>query len=511
MIDGTNVPSLLLDKNTRCEIYSNFKDEELILSLGINFREEITNAINDSSFTKESNFIEGKKETIKISEGILIIISEVHANVLLVVIEKDSNKIFEEVVMNIKEGVGLVNGGDVEVFKFANLALEEMFWVGKGELVGRNIREFVSDEDFETIRRHTSKRKEDGQKSTYDITIINPKNSDEKKIISITGAPQYNNSGEIIGTYGVFIDVTEERKTEMELKETKRKLEEMFEKMNVLFLGLVHDINNLLSKVESVCSFIKLKTLNIFDIIGDIPDELTTASDFDALLIYKHICNAEKNIKTLKTKGNIKDFDKYYKMFNSGVHDIKMLLGKILSLAQMESNGVKFEENIINIEEIIEDIFILSKNLDTKEISFNLKIDENSRRNFISDETYIKGIITNLIDNACKSIDSNSEDKRVTVNVKEISKLPNKSIIAITISDTGKGMDKSTLEDIFQIFRRHNQSYNENESGKGIGLTFLAKLIKEMKGDIRIESEEGKGTTFFIEIPLKPKERVCCI
>jgi PAS domain S-box-containing protein len=124
---------------------------------------------------------------------------------------------------NIGEGVGFIN--EEEIFVFANPAAEKIFGVGKGELTGLSVVEFLEGANIEIIKNETRKRRQ-GENSTYEHEIVLKDGS--KKNILITATPNFDNKN-LIGTFAIFRDITERKITEVALRESEEKYRVLFE------------------------------------------------------------------------------------------------------------------------------------------------------------------------------------------------------------------------------------------------------------------------------------------
>jgi PAS domain S-box-containing protein len=106
-----------------------------------------------------------------------------------------------------------------ENFIFANPAGEKIFGISPGNLVGRNLADFVDAEQMKFIRSETQERIL-GKRSTYELEIKHP--NGERRSIHLTGNSQFDNNGGFVGTFGVFHDITEQKQIE-QVREKKRK------------------------------------------------------------------------------------------------------------------------------------------------------------------------------------------------------------------------------------------------------------------------------------------------
>jgi two-component system cell cycle sensor histidine kinase/response regulator CckA len=156
---------------------------------------------------------------------------------------RESQERYRVLIENQGEGVGVVDTN--EVFQFANPAAHRIFGVPTGELVGRNLREFVPPEDWQAIQNQSRERQE-GLGSTYELNIVRPDGT--RRCLLITGTPQMDANGVVSGTFGVFRDITEMKLAEGALRESEEKHRVVVERVNdgivILQDGIVRFTNS---------------------------------------------------------------------------------------------------------------------------------------------------------------------------------------------------------------------------------------------------------------------------
>jgi len=113
----------------------------------------------------------------------------------------------------------------------------------------------------------------------------------------------------------------------------------------------------------------------------------------------------------------------------------------------------------------------------------------------VSDITRVRQIVFNLLSNACKF----TENGTVSVDVK----VPEKGWIEISVIDTGIGMSAEQIDRLFTDFTQADSSTTRKYGGTGLGLAISQRFSRMMGGDIFVESEQGKGSTFRVRLPLK--------
>lgn len=176
------------------------------------------------------------------------------------------------------------------------------------------------------------------------------------------------------------------------------------------------------------------------------------------------------------------------------------LVNDILDFSKIEAGELALEEIDGDLEIIVDDITELFSNRFTKKkLDFLVSIDPNVPQVIRCDPTRLKQIIINLVSNAHKFTDSGY--------VKfEISRKNQQLIFAIT--DSGPGIKKDRQDSLFQSFAQEDISTTRNYGGTGLGLSISKELVHLMGGKIGIQSELGKGSTFYFEIPLHYQQEV---
>lgn len=122
---------------------------------------------------------------------------------------RESEARYHELIVNQGEGLGLVD--PKERFTFVNPAGEAIFGVPPGTLVGRSLREFTTPDQFAWVREQT-RRRQVGEKSTYEMEIVRP--DGQRRTLLVTAVPRTDKSGQFVGSFGLFIDLTERKRAE---------------------------------------------------------------------------------------------------------------------------------------------------------------------------------------------------------------------------------------------------------------------------------------------------------
>ncbi len=182
-----------------------------------------------------------------------------------------------------------------------------------------------------------------------------------------------------------------------------------------------------------------------------------------------------------------KDANEYLNFINSGATRMQFLISDLLKLSRITTKAKPFEKVSVNsiVEEVIDDLrFKIEDASATIEFAELLKV--------YGEPTQIRQIFQNLIQNSLKF--KNDRDPVIKIN-----SVQENEMILFTVSDNGIGIAKEHQKLIFEIFQRlHGR---EEFEGTGIGLALVKKIVERHGGKIWVESEPGKGSTFFFTLP----------
>ena len=210
-------------------------------------------------------------------------------------------------------------------------------------------------------------------------------------------------------------------------------------------------------------------------------------SPFNALLGFADMLNNQLADFSLQELKHI------IKIMHDSAHNAFKLIENLLEWARMQTGSINFEPRVININVIVNSIIQLLQ----MQASFkNIKIINNIMPNIRvqADMYMVESVLRNLISN---SIKFTKKGGQISIN----SKIEN-NYLQLSIVDTGVGMRPEDMIKIFNINQKHRSYGTENEEGSGLGLILCKEFINKNKGEIWVESEINKGSTFTFTLPL---------
>jgi two-component system phosphate regulon sensor histidine kinase PhoR len=166
----------------------------------------------------------------------------------------------------------------------------------------------------------------------------------------------------------------------------------------------------------------------------------------------------------------------------------------VLRISKLEKRELEIEKESIPIEDVINDAIehvslILEDRNGTITTHFNA-----NRTSVLVNDNHFTNVIVNILENAVKYSPNPPEIDVYTENIKDM--------VLIKVQDKGLGMSKIAQKRIFEKFYREHTGDIHNVKGHGLGLAYVKKIVDDHNGQVYVESEKGKGSTFTIKLPL---------
>lgn len=175
-------------------------------------------------------------------------------------------------------------------------------------------------------------------------------------------------------------------------------------------------------------------------------------------------------------------------------HFLLRMVNNILTLSRIEANRLTLELAPVEIDKVISLAKSQAESLNRNhqlEISWDI---DQQIETIVTDGTKLEEILQNLIGNAIKF----TPQRKIEVSVKNLS---NEDRVEFSVADTGIGIEPRDLDRIFQAFEQITEAHTGPYNGVGLGLSIVKKYVQLMNGDIRVESELGRGSKFTVSLP----------
>ena len=177
------------------------------------------------------------------------------------------------------------------------------------------------------------------------------------------------------------------------------------------------------------------------------------------------------------------------------------LINDILDISAIEDGKLNITKTPLNLKNLIQEITSMYNLYSQQnELTFKVNLNRIYHEYLMGDYFRIKQIITNLLSNAFKFTPRKGT---VLLSINEISSNNEKLLLNIIVKDTGIGIKKELQNKIFKKFVQAEKDTFNKYGGSGLGLSIVSNLVSLMNGSISLESNEGKGSTFSVTIPLE--------
>ena len=177
--------------------------------------------------------------------------------------------------------------------------------------------------------------------------------------------------------------------------------------------------------------------------------------------------------------------------------NLMAIINDILDLSKIEAGMMRITSGIFSINGLVDSVKTLFvERVKEKKLTISGSVDPSVPDTLIGDATRLTQIMVNLIGNAVKF----TQQGTISIEVYSKERSGNHITLGFKVSDTGIGIEREKLEEIFERFNQGEDSITRNYGGTGLGLSIVKQLILLQSGNIEVSSERGKGTTFHFYI-----------
>lgn len=376
---------------------------------------------------------------------------------------QDNIKRQEEKYRNIiaNMNLGLIEVDNDEIIRYANQSFCDVSGFDLDEIIGKNPSKlFVYGENNHQLIEDQIELREKGISSVYQLPIKNKRG--EIRWWAISGAPNYDDRGNLLGSIGIHLDITEHKKLEKDLIQEKAKAIEASKAKEVFLANMSHEIR---TPLNAIIGFLReLKRLDLS----------STQSQF-----VENSYNASQHLLSI--------------------------INNILDISKIESGEMSIDNHGFSLHESVQSVIeILQPKARQKKLELKALFSESLAAELKGDSLKIEQILFNIIGNSLKFTDHGEIRVECTV----LKDVKNYQRVSISIIDTGIGMSDDYVKHIFKKFNQEDGSISRKYGGTGLGMAITKELISLMKGEIKIKSAKNVGTQITIILNMeKSKEK----
>lgn len=202
-------------------------------------------------------------------------------------------------------------------------------------------------------------------------------------------------------------------------------------------------------------------------------------------------------VEAIRNPASINDKDKvlrYLGMIRDENKRMHAQVENVLRISKLEKNQLDISKDRVRLHDIINDA-VSHVDLIVKDRGGYIETHlEAERDEVVANDMHFTNVVVNILDNAIKY---SPEAPKIDVYT-EVAK----NHIVIKVQDQGAGMSKAVLKKVFEKFYREHTGNIHNVKGHGLGLAYVKRIVDDHQGEVYAESEKGKGSTFYIKLPL---------
>jgi signal transduction histidine kinase/ActR/RegA family two-component response regulator len=202
------------------------------------------------------------------------------------------------------------------------------------------------------------------------------------------------------------------------------------------------------------------------------------------------------------TSDDIDRKDDCFKKINDASKHLMGVINDILDISKIEAGKFELSLTAFDFKKMIDRVSLVNKfRIEERQQTLTIELDESIPPSLMADEQRLAQVITNLLGN---SIKFTPETGAIKLDAKLVDKVENVCTIQFAVTDTGIGISQEQQAKLFQSFQQAEASTTRKYGGTGLGLAISKSIVEMMGGKIWIESEQGKGATFFFTVQAEP-------
>jgi PAS domain S-box-containing protein len=351
--------------------------------------------------------------------------------------------------------LGLLEVDNDDIIQYANQSFCFISGYQIDELIGHKASHLLLSPDNEKVVISKNDQRKKGVSDAYELPLKN-KNG-ELKWLLISGAPRYNDNGDLVGSVGIHLDITAQKQLEIDLTNARDAAQASTQAKELFLANMSHEIRTPMNAILGMANQLNKTKLNP---------------------------NQQFFLDTI----------------HSASDNLIIIINDILDLSKIDSGKLTIEKIGFEPQKVISKVMqVLQHRAEEKGLKFtNSYCDAHLSPVLNGDPYRLEQILLNLISNAIKFTFKGSVD----ITCRVIKDTQDYQLIEASVTDTGIGMEEAFIAKLFDKFSQEDESVTRKHGGTGLGMSICKELIELMGGEIVVFSKKNVGTSVSILIQL---------
>ncbi|MEI8085241.1 MAG: PAS domain S-box protein [Paludibacter sp.] len=394
-------------------------------------------------------YSEKEKNLLEVFSQMLVNVRERKRSGTLLMLQEEK---YRNIISNMN--LGIIEVDNDENIMYANQSFCNISGYSNKELLSMKTLTFLNSSDDKLLLDSKLNNRKKGLSDSYELAVKN-KNG-EQRWWFVSGAPNYNDNNELVGSIGIHLDITNQKKLEKELEQAIIVAENASKAKEVFLANMSHEIRTPLNVITGM-----VRELG--------KENLTTRQ--------KSFVNHSE----------------------TAAYHLLTIINNILDMSKIEAGEFELDNKDFSISAVASDVWsILYSKAKEKNLELRILESPEIHRSLIGDAGRLRQILINLIGNALKFTELGFVELKISV------KNSNKYFqrLLFEVNDSGIGMSEEFLHKLFDKFSQEDGNFNRRFEGTGLGMSISKELVQLMGGIVVAKSQKGMGTQISFELNL---------
>ncbi len=392
---------------------------------------------------------------------------------------RESEERYRRIVETAEEGIWVLDADDITTF--VNNKMAAILGFAPDEMIGHHVREFMPERIVDSSEGAPASP--EGFRDHHDYRFRRKDGTEVWAMIATN--PIFSRTGEYLGALAMVTDITARKKAERELQDYTRRLEHAHRRLEKQAQLLQKQAEDLTRARDEALEAARAKSEFLAVMSHEIRTPMNGIIGMCGLLLETDLQPEQRD---------------FAETVHSCAVRLLSIINDVLDLSRLESGRTELEELELDAAAVVEDCFeVVSVQATQKGLQLIRSVQDDVPRPLWGDEGKLRQILLNLVGNAVKFTD----EGRVEVAVSRVSQSDGETVLRFEVRDTGPGIPPEGIRKLFQSFSQVNASTKRRYGGTGLGLAISRRLAEMMGGEIGVESEVGRGSTFWFTVRLR--------